>query len=138
MQSPAAQLPPVNADVEVDNAKRDSFPQRLAARPPSLAKIIRRRDAEHLHFVASQPCLICARLPSDAHHLRFAQVRALGRKVSDEFTVPLCRTHHLEVHHTSNERHWWTKLGINPMKVARNLWRQSHQPALDGRVPRPA
>jgi hypothetical protein len=27
----------------------------------------------------------------DAHHLRFAQSRALGRKVSDEFIVPLCQ-----------------------------------------------
>ena len=41
---------------------------------------------------------VCGRRPSDAHHLRFAQSRALGRKVSDEFTVPLCRAHHREVH----------------------------------------
>jgi hypothetical protein len=36
--------------------------------------------------------------PSDPHHLRFAQPRALGLKVSDEFTVPLCRDHHRQVH----------------------------------------
>jgi hypothetical protein len=95
--------------------------------PPSLAKILRRRDAEHLRFVASQACLICARQPSDAHHLRFAQVRALGRKVSDEFTVPLCRAHHREAHRVSNEPEWWNKLGLKPLKVARRLWRQSHQ-----------
>ena len=28
--------------------------------------------------------------PSDPHHLRAAQLRAIGLKVSDEFTVPLC------------------------------------------------
>jgi hypothetical protein len=66
----------------------DSFPHRLPVSPPSFTKITRRRDAEHLRFVASQACMICARQPSDAHHLRFAQVRAFGRKVSDEFTVP--------------------------------------------------
>jgi ERF superfamily len=104
-----------------------SFPQRLPVSPPSLAKILRRRDAEHLRFVAAQPCLICARQPSDAHHLRFAQLRALGRKVSDEFTVPLCRAHHREVHRASNENEWWTQLGIKPLKVSCQLWRQSRQ-----------
>jgi hypothetical protein len=47
------------------------------------------RDKEHLKFVAKQACLICGRRPADAHHLRFTQHRALGRKVSDEFTVPV-------------------------------------------------
>ena len=67
------------------------------------------RDKEHLKFVATQPCLICGRTPADAHHLRFAQHHALGRKVSDEFTVPLCRGHHREVHHYGNEAEWWKK-----------------------------
>ncbi len=49
------------------------------------------RDREHIKFVAKQPCLICGRQPSDPHHLRFAQPRALSREVSDEFTVPLFR-----------------------------------------------
>jgi len=53
-----------------------------------------------------RPCLICGRQPSDPHHLRFAQPRALGRKVSDEFIVPLCRAHHREVHRCSDEVGW--------------------------------
>jgi hypothetical protein len=36
------------------------------------------RDKEHVKFVAKQTCLICRRRPADAHHLRFAQHRALG------------------------------------------------------------
>jgi hypothetical protein len=55
------------------------------------------RNKAHLKFVSQQACLIGGRQPCDAHHLRFAQPRPLGRKVSDEFTVPLCRTHHREV-----------------------------------------
>jgi hypothetical protein len=47
------------------------------------------RDRDHVRSVAKQPCLICGRQPSDAHHLRFAQARALGRKASDEFTFLL-------------------------------------------------
>ena len=48
------------------------------------------RCREHLRLVAEQPCLICGRSPSHAHHIRYAQPRGLGLKVSDEFTVPLC------------------------------------------------
>src|SRR5262249_26327162 len=55
----------------------------------TLIKPVRKRDKAHRDFVCSQSCLICGRSPSDAHHLRFGQPRALGRKVSDEFTVPL-------------------------------------------------
>jgi hypothetical protein len=84
------------------------------------------RDREHVRFVARQSCLICGRTPSDAHHLRFAQSRALARKVSDEFTVPLCRGHHREVHRCGDEAAWWQKVGINPAQAARNLWLESH------------
>jgi len=84
------------------------------------------RDREHVRFVAKQPCLVCGRRPSDAHHLRFAQHRALGRKVSDEFTVPLCRGHHREVHRCGDEAAWWIKAGIDPTVPARTLWLESH------------
>jgi hypothetical protein len=86
----------------------------------------RMRDREHVKYVAKQPCLVCARQPSDAHHLRFAQSRALGRKVSDEFTVPLCRGHHREVHRHGDEAAWWQKVGVDPTVVARALWLQTH------------
>ena len=84
------------------------------------------RDRNHVSFVAKHPCLICGRQPSDAHHLRFAQSRALGRKVSDEFTVPLCRGHHREVHRRGDEQAWWGQVGINPAAVARALWLETH------------
>jgi hypothetical protein len=84
------------------------------------------RDKEHLKFVATQPCLICGRKPSDPHHLRFAQAQALGRKASDEFTVPLCRGHHRELHRCGDEAAWWAKLGIDPLPAARVLWLKTH------------
>ncbi len=84
------------------------------------------RDREHVRFVIRQPCLICGRTPSDPHHLRFTQPRALGRKVSDQFTVPLCRGHHREVHRCSDEAAWWEKAGINPSAAARALWLKTH------------
>jgi len=85
----------------------------------------RYRDKAHLTFVASHACLICGREPSDPHHLRFAQVRALGRKVSDEFVVPLCRSHHRELHRCGNEAEWWHRFGIDPLQVAAALWSQT-------------
>jgi hypothetical protein len=92
----------------------------------TLAEPKRRRDKSHLRFVASQPCLICARHPSDLHHLRFAQPRALGVKVSDEFTVPVCRGHHRQLHQAGNEIAWWKGLNIDALVLARKLWEQTH------------
>jgi hypothetical protein len=84
------------------------------------------RDREHVKSVAKQPCLACRRRPADAHHLRFAQSLALGRKVSDEFTVPLCRGHHREVHRCGDECGWWKSIGIDPSAAARLLWLKTH------------
>jgi hypothetical protein len=80
------------------------------------------RDKGHLRYVASQPCLICGRTPSHAHHLRFAQPKAFGRKVSDEWTVPLCSTHHRVLHGVGDERQWWAGKGIDPIAHAVHLW----------------
>jgi hypothetical protein len=85
------------------------------------------RCKEHLRFVASQPCVICGRSPSHAHHVRYAQSRGLSLKVSDEFTVPLCATHHHHIHTTGKEREWWQERNIDPLKAASALWRQSRE-----------
>jgi ERF superfamily len=92
----------------------------------------RYRSREHLRYVMQQPCLVCGRKPSDPHHLTFTQPRALGRKVSDEFAVPLCRGHHRAAHRSRDERAWWTQAGIDPIKVARRLWK-----ATRGQRPQP-
>ena len=84
------------------------------------------RDRDHVRFVTKQPCLICGRKPADPHHLRFTQQRALGRKVSDEFTVPLCRGHHREAHRSGDEAAWWKNAGVDPTVTARALWLTMH------------
>jgi ERF superfamily len=89
----------------------------------------RYRDRAHLEFVASQPCLLCGRQPSDPHHLRFMQPRAMGRRVSDEFAVPLCRTHHRAVHRHGDEVDWWNSAGVDPAVIAQRLWQHTR---LDG------
>jgi hypothetical protein len=91
----------------------------------ALGKTVRLRDKDHRKFVSRQPCLVCGRVPSDSHHLRFAQPRALGRRVSDEFTVPLCRIHHRELHRQGDEAAWWSKASIDPVAVALKLWQHT-------------
>ena len=92
----------------------------------AIAEPKRLRDKAHLKFVASQPCLVCGRQPCDPHHLRFAQPRAIGLKVSDEFTVPLCRGHHRQLHQAGDERAWWEGRRVNALEIARGLWEKTH------------
>ena len=84
----------------------------------AIAEPRRVRDPEHLIYVADQPCMICEREPCEAHHLRYVQPRALGRKTSDAYTVPLCALHHRELHARGNERAWWIAKGRDPLPMA--------------------
>ena len=125
------QAQPTNGDVApVTSAATGKPAEGIDERPLAHPEPRRIRDKDHLRFVSTQPCLICGRTPADAHHLRFVQSRALGRKVSDEWVVALCRGHHREVHRHGDERGWWEKAGIDPNVAARSLWLQSH-PTLD-------
>ena len=100
----------------------------------ALVKPRRCRDKGHLRLIIAQPCTVCGRQPCEAHHLRFAQPRALGRKVSDEFTVPLCRVHHRELHRHGDEGTWWKRVNIDPMPIALRFWQQTRGvlPAANG------
>jgi ERF superfamily len=112
--------------VEANRPRAKAKPSRSKSIDKSVlthAEPRRIRDRDHVRFVAQQPCLICGRQPCDAHHLRFAQSRALSRKVSDEFTVPLCRGHHRELHRQGDEAAWWSRAGIDPLSRARTFWR---------------
>jgi hypothetical protein len=107
-----------------DKKRRRSVVDKTVLSLPTPRRI---RDRDHVKSVAKQPCLVCGRRPADPHHLRFAQSAALGRKVSDEFTIPLCRGHHREVHRCADEAAWWSKTGIDPTAAARVLWLKAHK-----------
>jgi DNA recombination protein Rad52 len=95
-----------------------------AERPSQLAipKERRLRDPAHLAFVARHPCLVCGRQPTQAHHIQFAQPRAMALKVSDEYTVPLCNGHHDSLHRTGDERAWWAARKLDPLAISLQLW----------------
>src|SRR5262249_4515597 len=128
-EPPVVEMPPASVEdspaIGTGNTANQLQPKGIDKSVLAVSAPRRYRDREHLRYVTLQPCLLCARKPSDAHHLRFVQPRALGRKPSDEFAVPLCRIHHREAHRASNERTWWKAAGIDPLKVARKLWKDT-------------
>jgi hypothetical protein len=115
---------PTSGEIEAESVDKSSLP---------LMEPRRYRNKDHVRFVATQPCTVCGRQPSDPHHIRFAQKRALGRKVSDEFTVPLCRIHHRELHRRGDEAAWWNSVNIDPMPIALKLWQHSRGVSPDTR-----
>jgi hypothetical protein len=113
-------------------ARRTATPERIDKAALAFPEPRRTRDRAHVRYVAMQPCIVCGRTPSDPHHLRFAQSRALSRKVSDEFTVPLCRGHHREVHRCGDEAAWWERHKLDGLAAARKLWLKTHRDLLVG------
>ena len=76
-------------------------------------------------------------------HIKYAEQRAMGRKVSDRFTVPVCRLHHRELHRRGNEHAWWESKAIDPQVTAAALWGETHpvvptnagdQPTINGKL----
>ena len=115
-----------STDTSIVPPSPELLPARIDKSVLTIGEPKRLRDKAHLGFVRSQPCLVCGRQPSDPHHLQFAQPRALGLKVSDEFTVPLCRNHHQQLHQAGNEVAWWHDLDIKALEIANRLWAESH------------
>jgi hypothetical protein len=120
---PARLSPPISPANKIDKSEL------------TIAEPKRLRDKAHLQFVATQACVVCGRQPSDPHHLRFAQPRAIGLKVSDEFVVPLCRGHHRQLHQAGNELAWWKELKIDALSFARQLWEQTHPDQKQTQIP---
>ena len=123
-------------DFQAENGERRETPHSIDVEKIDKSLLMigapkRLRNRDHLRYVATQACLICGRRPSDAHHLKFTQPRALGLKVSDEFTVPLCRGHHRELHSAGDEQRWWAERNIDAVSIADAMWQLSQKS--DGR-----
>lgn len=108
--------------VQADNHTNEHEPRGIDKSLLPIGVPKRIRDKEHLKAVAQQPCLVCGRSPSHAHHLTFVQPRARGLKTSDEWVVPLCYLHHRELHDRGDEREWWGEKAIDPVITAENIW----------------
>ena len=89
----------------------------------------RLRSTKYLNFIRGKPCLKCGS-PGEAHHIQYAQPRALQRKTGDQWAVPICHTDHMILHNAGiPERTWWALQGIDPMKWAEQSfseWSKEH------------
>jgi hypothetical protein len=83
----------------------------------------RLRDRRYLAHVAQQECLVCRSHPVQAHHLTHVQPKARGLKAGDQWCVPLCFTHHDELHRHGDEGRWWALQGIDPVEWAEREWK---------------
>lgn len=78
----------------------------------------------HLAFVRSLPCAVCDGQPSQAAHLRAGGDGGMALKPSDCRVVPLCARCHGE-QHAMPETEFWSRSGIDPERLAAELWAAS-------------
>ena len=87
----------------------------------------RQRDEKYLRLVRLLPCLRCGKDPcGEAAHLRMTAVGksnpGVGAKPSDCWALPLDHRCHM-VSHTRGESVFWDGMGINPITLAKELYR---------------
>jgi hypothetical protein len=90
---------------------------------------MRFRSKSYLKFVRGRPCVICD-FEGEAHHLTFAEPNAMSLKVGDNWCVPMCHEHHMELHAFGNEKLFWDLQGIDALSIAEQLfgeWRKDHE-----------
>lgn len=67
-------------------------------------------------------CAICKNPIADAHHLRtIGHRRAMSLKNGDDFTIPLCRKHHDELHYFGDEKLFLALHGVDAALILRQL-----------------
>tara|TARA_B100000674_G_C37944778_1_gene964376 strand:+ start:105 stop:401 length:297 start_codon:yes stop_codon:yes gene_type:complete len=81
------------------------------------------RSERYLKTLRGQPCLVCG-AGGEAHHVTFAEPKAMAKKVGDNWCVPLCHKHHMELHAHGKETQWWALQGVDPMDWAKKNWKR--------------
>ena len=82
------------------------------------------RDKVYLIFVRGSRCLACGATGVHAHHLKMVEAVGQGRKVGDQWTVPLCAVCHDHLHHWGDEQTWWDIRGVDPVGWAKQKWKE--------------
>ena len=89
-----------------------------------MAKTIRLRDKDHRKYVSHEPCVVRGRRPAE-RIIFVLHSHARWHASSDEFTVPVCRIHHRELHRYGDEAKWWKGVNIDPVPIALMLWQHT-------------
>lgn len=82
----------------------------------------RLRSKKHLAHVRSFGCCICQNPTCDAHHLRsVGHLASAALKNGDDYTIPLCRKHHDELHAFGDEAVFLALHGIDVVLILEKL-----------------
>lgn len=81
------------------------------------------RDERYLAEIRNVGCIVCGTMPVHAHHLMRAEERGMALRTGDNWAVPLCPTHHDDLHNFGREDVWWALSGTDPMEWAEENWR---------------
>lgn len=82
------------------------------------------RDRQHMGRLSSLSCLVCGLGHPQIHHIRECFQRTMGVRVGDDKTVPLCATHHAELHLTNNAT-FWERYKIDPVERAEQFYAET-------------
>lgn len=85
-------------------------------------KADRLRSQKRMQAARDLGCSICKNPIADAHHLRTAgHMRAMSLKNGDDFTIPLCRKHHDELHAFGDEKLFLALNGVDVVRILQQL-----------------
>ncbi|WP_312976390.1 DUF968 domain-containing protein, partial [Atlantibacter hermannii] len=95
-------MPSVPATSIVEEAVKQVLALKVDPETPEsfMLRPKRRRwqNEKYTRWVKSQPCACCGKTADDPHHLIGYGQGGMGTKAHDLFVLPLCRTHHDELH----------------------------------------
>jgi hypothetical protein len=82
----------------------------------------RLRSKKRMQAARDLGCCICKNPVADAHHLRtVGHRRAASLKNGDDYTIPLCRKHHDELHMFGDEKLFLALHGVDVVEILRQL-----------------
>jgi hypothetical protein len=90
-------------------------------------------SAQHLQFLRGLSCCCCRVAPAggggDVYHLRNAPggTRGTAQRAPDCWAVPMCELHRRAAERSPDERVFFAQRGLDPVVMARRLWRRTGQ-----------
>lgn len=80
---------------------------KYASQQKLLSNLPKHRNTSYMEFVREFGCIICEnKFETHAHHVRMDSHAGTGVKPSDYLVVPLCHTHHSELHQHGEKSFW--------------------------------
>ena len=78
------------------------------------------RSKAYRNAVKEQPCIVCLSPSVEAHHIREMLPRTMGKRVGDEWCVPLCSRHHRDLHKWGHAD-WWEWVHVDALQWCKDF-----------------